>query len=56
MKSAPVFTAEAVERFADEAGTSPAVVVGRLRHEKLTPNSQLNELRRRIDAFLSEGI
>jgi len=38
-----------VKNFAEEIGVSPAIVVGRLHHEKLLPHSHLNDLRRRFD-------
>lgn len=38
-----------VEAFAKEIDTSPAVVVGRLQHDKLLPHTHLNRLRRRFD-------
>ncbi len=54
MNSNQVITSDIVEEFACGIGISPAVVVGRLQHEKRIPNSQLNELRKRIDCFISE--
>jgi HTH-type transcriptional regulator/antitoxin HigA len=45
-------SAAAVKAFSDELGISPAIIVGRLQHERLIPFSHLNGLRRRfvIDA------
>lgn len=39
----------AVKAFAAQLGISPAIVVGRLQHEKLIPHSHLNGLRRRFE-------
>jgi hypothetical protein len=39
----------AVEAFAAQLEVSPAIVVGRLQHEKLIPYSHLNGLRRRFE-------
>ena len=38
-----------VKSFAEETGVSPAIVVGRLQHEKLLPFSHMNGLRRRFE-------
>ena len=38
-----------VIKFADDIGVSPAIVVGRLQHEKLLPYSHMNDLRRRFE-------
>jgi HTH-type transcriptional regulator / antitoxin HigA len=35
--------------FAERIGVSPAIVVGRLQHEKLIPHNYLNKLRRRFE-------
>jgi HTH-type transcriptional regulator / antitoxin HigA len=48
------FSEDGVTSFARKMDVSPAVVVGRLHHEKHIPSSALNGLRRRIDALLSE--
>ena len=47
-----VFTESEVSRFAALSGISPAIVVGRLQHEGLLPNTRLNSLRRRIQFSL----
>lgn len=48
-------TPQTIISFAGKVGISPAVVVGRLQHEGIVPNSTpLNRLRRRID-FLTTG-
>ncbi len=38
-----------VANFAEEQGISPAIVVGRLRHETLIPHNRMNDLRRRFE-------
>ena len=38
-----------VKSFAEEIGISPAIVVGRLQHEKLLPHSHMNDLRRQFE-------
>ena len=38
-----------VKTFAEKTGISPAIVVGRLQHEKLLPFSHMNGLRRRFE-------
>jgi len=38
-----------VKSVAEEIGISPAIVVGRLQHEKLLPHSHMNDLRRRFE-------
>ncbi len=47
--SAADFTAPAVQRFAEEIGVHPGIVVGRLQHDQWITYSQLNDLRRSID-------
>jgi Zn-dependent peptidase ImmA (M78 family) len=39
----------AILSFADAQGISPGIVVGRLQHEKLTPYSDMNGLRMKLD-------
>lgn len=48
------FTKVNVKRFAQEAGVSPGIVVGRLQHEGLLPRSYLNDLKRRYK-WVHEG-
>lgn len=42
------FSSERVTQFASTVGVSPAVVVGRLQHDKLLPPTHLNHLRRQL--------
>ncbi|HEY9595787.1 MAG TPA: HigA family addiction module antitoxin [Spirochaetia bacterium] len=49
------FGRETVVSFARDVGVSPAIVIGRLQHEKLiAQSSALNSLRRRIETFFAE--
>ena len=42
------FTTQTIQRFADQLGISPGIVVGCLQHEKLLPFTHLNALKRRF--------
>jgi addiction module HigA family antidote len=42
------FNTQTIQRFADQLGISPGIVVGRLQHEKLLPFTHLNALKRRF--------
>jgi Zn-dependent peptidase ImmA (M78 family) len=52
MAQRPLFSAADVRQFAGEAGVSPAVVIGRLQHEKRIERSHLNQLRQKLDFAL----
>lgn len=49
------FTRAAIERFADEVGICPAIVVGRLKHDRHVRQDHLNDLRRRFKFKDSTG-
>lgn len=49
------YTADSISAFAEEVSISPAIVIGRLQHDKLIPpNTHLNGMRRRIDSLFPE--
>jgi addiction module HigA family antidote len=43
------FTTQTIQRFADQLGIAPGIVVGRLQHERLLACTHLNGLKRRFD-------
>lgn len=49
LRQVRLFTTHAVQRFADQLGIAPGIVVGRLHHEGLLARTHLNGLRRPID-------
>lgn len=46
----------AIRRFAARIGTHPAVVVGRLQHERRVPRNRFNDLRPRFDGTALAGV
>jgi len=47
------FSKKEVVNFAQQLSVSPAIIVGRLQHERLIPHSHMNELRRKYEIIKS---
>lgn len=45
----PPISGDSVKRFAKRIGISPGIVVGRLQHEKILPQTHLHKLKRRLE-------
>jgi HTH-type transcriptional regulator/antitoxin HigA len=51
-----IFTKLKIIDFADKLGISPGIVVGRLQHDKLLPQTHCNDLKRRFEWIVEEKV
>ncbi|MGA9237308.1 MAG: ImmA/IrrE family metallo-endopeptidase [Desulfobacterales bacterium] len=56
VRSSNYRSAEGVKEFAEKIGIAPAIVVGRLQHQKMIPYTHLNGLRRRFDIGITSNL